>query len=140
MHLLSLASLRGLILRGPMLGAEHAYVLVRDWLGEPKPVDRERALSELARRYLLGHGPADERDLAKWAGLPLRAVRAGLRTIAPLLAERDDGLLDLTKREPPAQLPPPRLLGAFDPILLGRRSREAILGAHRTTVTVNGLF
>ena len=32
-HVLMLASLRGLIVRGPMIGREHAYVLVRDWLG-----------------------------------------------------------------------------------------------------------
>ena len=61
-----------------MRGRQHAYALVHDWLGEPAPVDRDAALAELARRYLAGHGPADDRDLAKWAGLPLRDVRAGL--------------------------------------------------------------
>jgi len=139
-HLLLFASLRGLIVRGPMVGAHHAYVLVRDWLGEPKPIDRRHALAELARRYLCGHAPADERDLAKWSGLPLRDVRAGLDAIAPRLAQRPDGLLDLDTRQPAAALPPPRLLGAFDPLLLGWRSRELILGSHRAIVTVNGLF
>jgi len=37
-------------------------------------------------------------------------------------------------------MPPPRLLGAFDPVLLGWSSRDAILGPHRSLVTVNGLF
>jgi hypothetical protein len=139
-HLLMLASLRGLIVRGPMLGAHHAYVLVRDWLDQPPPIDRPRALAELARRYLHGHGPADERDLAKWSGLPLRDIRDGLRAIAPQLAQRPDGLLDLTSRRAPSELPPPRLLGAFDPLLLGWRSREDILGPHRSLITTNGLF
>ncbi|HWX43742.1 MAG TPA: winged helix DNA-binding domain-containing protein [Solirubrobacteraceae bacterium] len=139
-HLLGLAALLGLAVRGPMIGGQHAYALVRDWLGEQRPVDRELALAELARRYLLGHGPAHERDLAKWAGLPLRDVRAGLQAIASQLTERQDGLLDLAGREPQAALPPPRLLGAFDPILLGWCSREAILGQHRAVITVNGLF
>ncbi|MGN6200783.1 MAG: DNA glycosylase AlkZ-like family protein, partial [Solirubrobacterales bacterium] len=49
-HLLFLATLRGFAVRGPMVGKEHAYVLVRDWLGEQKPIDREQALGELARR------------------------------------------------------------------------------------------
>lgn len=31
-HLLFAASLRGIAVRGPMVGREHAYVLVRDWL------------------------------------------------------------------------------------------------------------
>src|SRR6202022_499816 len=80
-HVLLLASLRGLIVRGPMIGRQHAFVLVRDWLGAPDPVDRDAALAELARRYLAGHGPADDRDLAKWSGLPLRDARAGLRAV-----------------------------------------------------------
>jgi Winged helix DNA-binding domain len=139
-HLLLLATLRGLTVRGPMVGAQHAYVLVRDWLGKTAPVERERALAELARRYLQGHGPADDRDLAKWAGLPLRDVRAGLSAIAPELDHRPDGLLDLAGRAPAGALPAPLLLGAFDPLLLGWRSREAILGSNQTIVTVNGIF
>lgn len=139
-HLLILASLRGLIVRGPMIGTEHAFVLVRDWLGEPPVVAREEALAELARRYLVGHGPAEDRDLAKWAGLPLRDARAGLQAVASELAERPHGLLDLRARAPAAELPPPRLLGAFDPVLLGWRSREAILEEHQEIVTLNGLF
>ncbi len=139
-HLLMLASLRGLIVRGPMVGAHHAFVLVRDWLDPSPPIDRSAALAELARRYLIGHAPADERDLAKWAGLPLRDIRAGLHAIAPLMASRPDGLLALVKSPPAAELPAPRLLGAFDPLLLGWRSREAILGPHKSLITSNGLF
>ena len=37
-------------------------------------------------------------------------------------------------------LPSPRLLGAFDPLLLGWASRDPITGPHRQLVTVNGLF
>ncbi len=139
-HLLMQACLRGIAVRGPVLGSEHAYVLVHDWLGAPEPVDRERALAELARRYLVGHGPANDRDLAKWAGLPLRDARAGLNAIAGELRERDDGLVELAAHTPTAELPPPRLLGPFDPLLLGWTSRDALLGPHRQIVTTNGLF
>ncbi|HEV2923093.1 MAG TPA: winged helix DNA-binding domain-containing protein [Solirubrobacteraceae bacterium] len=139
-HVLMLSCLRGLAVRGPMVEGRHAYVLVRDWLGRPQPVDRELALGELAHRYLAGHGPAEDRDLARWSGLPLRDVRAGLGAIASELREQDDGLLDLARRPAPAELPPPLLLGAFDPLLLGWCSREALLGANRSIVTVNGLF
>ena len=97
-HLLFKASLDGLVVRGPMAGSKQAYVLVKDWLGEPKPVDRDDALPEFARRYLAGHGPATERDLARWAGIPLRDVRAGLSAIASELEELGDGLVDLKKR------------------------------------------
>ena len=141
LHVLLLASLRGLTVRGPMVGKQQAHVLVRDWLGEPPPVDRNDALAELARRYLAGHGPANDRDLARWAGLPLRDVRAGLEAIAPELEQREDGLVDLAKRPPPAsELPPPRLLGPFEPLLLGWTSREPILGDNVSVVTINGIF
>jgi winged helix DNA-binding protein len=139
-HLLFLASVRGIAVRGPMVGREHAYVLARDWLGAQRPVDREAALAELARRYLVGHGPADDRDLARWAGLPLRDARAGLVAIAPALVERADGLVDLAKRAPAEPLPPPRLLGAYDPLLLGWTSRDDIVGPHKVLVTINGIF
>jgi hypothetical protein len=141
LHVLMLASLRGLTVRGPMVGRQQAHVLVRDWLGERPPVDRDAALAELARRYLAGHGPANDRDLARWAGLPLRDVRAGLAAIAPELKRREDGLVDLAKRRPAAgEPPPPRLLGPFEPLLLGWTSREPILGDDVSVVTINGIF
>jgi hypothetical protein len=139
-HLLFLAAVRGAIVRGPMVGNEHAYVLVRDWLGRPKPVEREAALAELARRYLVGHAPANDRDLARWAGLPLRDARAGLAAIASELVEREDGLVHLAASPPEPEVPGPRLLGAFDPVLLGWTSREPILGPHTHLVTMNGIF
>jgi hypothetical protein len=141
-HVLMLACLRGICVRGPMVGSEHAYVLVQDWLGgPPEPVDRDLALAMLARRYLAGHGPASDRDLAKWAGLPLRDARRGLTLIASGLGARDDGLAALAGQpDRGAQLPPPRLLGAYDPLLLGWESRQPILGSAQRIVTVNGLF
>lgn len=139
-HLLFLTALRGITVRGPMAGREHAYALVRDWLGPQPRVDREAALAELARRYLVGHGPASDRDLARWAGLPLRDARAGLTSIAGELVELGGGLVDLARRAPAEPLPPPRLLGAFDPLLLGWTSREEIVGPHKLLVTDNGIF
>src|SRR5947209_7390601 len=73
-HLLGLASSQGAVLRGPMVGTEHAFVAVNRWLGSPPPaVDRKEALATLARRYLVGHAPGKAEDLAKWAGLTLGA-------------------------------------------------------------------
>jgi hypothetical protein len=139
-HLLMLSTLQGHTVRGPMIGKQHAYVLLGDWLAPSKPVDRDIALAELARRYLAGHAPAGERDLARWAGLPLRDARAGLEAIAPELKQRRDGLLQLEGQSLKAAIPPPRLLGSFDPLLLGWESRGPIVGAHKTLVTTNGLF
>jgi hypothetical protein len=146
-HVLALASIRGLIVRGPAAGRDQAFVLAQDWLGAPPPMmSREAALAELARRYLAGHAPAADRDLAQWAGIGLRDARLGLARCGA--AQRADGLAELPgspsrpsrPSRPAAGLPPPRLLGAFDPLLLGWASRDPIVGPHRQIVTVNGLF
>jgi len=142
LNVLTLASLRGIALRGPVIGGQHAYVLARDWLGPaPRALEPDVALARLARRYLAGHGPASDRDLAKWSGLPLGQVRRGLTAIAAELRERPDGLMELAAAaRHEVSLPAPRLLGAYDPVLLGWASREPILGGHQGIVTVNGLF
>ena len=116
-------------------------MLARDWLGAPPPaMGREAALGELARRYLAGHAPAADRDLARWAGIGLAGARLGLARCGAV--QRADGLAELpvNPQRAAAALPPPLLLGAFDPLLLGWASRDFIVGPHRHIVTVNGLF
>ena len=139
-HVLFRATIDGLIIRGPMAGREQAFVLRADWLGPRPKVDRERGLAELARRYLIGHGPADERDLARWAQLPLRDARAGLNAIASELDQYPGGLVDVPRNRGTG-LPPPRLLGPFDPLLLGWRSRAFVVPeAESQVVTSNGII
>ena len=158
--LLFLTSLRGISVRGPMIGKQHAHVLARDWLGAPPAADPDpgAALGWLARRYLAGHSPATDRDLAKWAGLPLRDARRALREIGDGLDEGDDGLARLARpaggagpgagnrpgarpaAQPEPALPPPRLLGTFDPLLHGWQSRAAVLGPHEPQIVRGGMF
>ena len=131
-HLLALAALRGVAVLGP----SQAFVLARDWIGDPPAVDRETALAELARRYLAGHGPATATDLAAWSGLPVRDARAGLRAIEVV---EDGDLLDLPDRAPVADVLPPRLLGSFDPYLLGWKDRGfAVSAKHAKRVHPGG--
>ena len=139
-HVLLAASLQGQVVRGPMAGTEQAYVAVRDWLGHPpEPLDRQEALGHLARRYLAGHGPAAPADLARWSGVGLGDARRGFDAIGSELAPGRDGLVDLADRGSVPTLPPPRLLGAFDPLLLGWQSRQPFVGKHNV-VTSNGIF
>jgi hypothetical protein len=126
-HVLFLATLRGVCVRGPVVGKEQAFVLVADWLPRTKPVDRDTALRELGRRYLAAHAHADERDLAKWAGVTLTDARAALVGCAPAVV-------------PASSLPPPTLLGPFDEVLMGWASRDLVLDGHDEVVTKNGVF
>jgi hypothetical protein len=140
-HLLLAASLRGHVVRGPMIGNEHAYVSVPVWLGAaPAVLDRHEALVRLARRYLAGYGPASAQDLAKWAGVTVRDARLGFDAIADEVAPFGNELVVLADSHQVASLPPPRLLGPFDPLLHGWRSREPFVGEHAGVVTTNGIF
>jgi Winged helix DNA-binding domain len=140
-HLLFAATLRGHIVRGPVVDGEQAFVAVEDWFGAAPPLPaREDMLARLAARYLAAHGPASDRDLARWSGLSLGDARAGLRGVNALV-ELPDGLVELPGggRGDPG-VPPPLLLGAFDPLLLGWVSRADVLGDVAGVVTTNGVF
>ena len=141
-HILALASIRGLIVRGPVTGRDQVFVLARDWLGVPPPaVSREEALGELARRYLAGHAPAADRDLAQWAGIGLRdgpglvlyPVRRGAASGRPGRAAGElaaRGCRAATATAAGRIRSAAARLGCPDPIV----------GPHRRIVTVNGLF
>ena len=139
-HVLFKAAIEGVVVRGPVVGAQHAYVAADAWLGPaPAPLDRDGALALLARRYLAGHGPGDARDLAKWAGIPIRDAAAGLAAIAQETEPFEDGLVRLPDGAA-AAVAPPRLLGAWDALLLGWASRAGITGRHDAAVVSGGLF
>ena len=133
-HLLLAATLRGDVVRGPIRGRDQTFILVRDLLGELPEVDREQALAELARRYVVGHAPASDADLATWSGLPLRDVRGRMPT----------GRIRLPRAMAARLLPP------FDPYILGWKDRSFAIdedmrgrvmpggGMFRAVVLVNG--
>ncbi|WP_198954990.1 winged helix DNA-binding domain-containing protein [Kineosporia sp. R_H_3] len=140
-HVLFAASLRGLLLRGPVLpGGEQAFVDPVTWLGpRPPDPDPDEALGQLARRYLVAHGPARDADLATWAGTTLGAARRGLAVLGS--TADDDGLHRLPGAAAAAgAVPAPVLLGPFDPVLHGWVDREAVIGRHTGLVTSNGIF
>ena len=140
-HVLLAATLEGLVVRGPVVGAEQAFVDPAHWLGRsPAPLDRDDALARLALRYLEGHGPATAADLAKWAGIPVGDARRGLDAVGAQTSTTPDGLVDLADRDHAPGAPVVRMLGAFDPLLLGWADRDGVLGAHRHVVTTNGVF
>jgi hypothetical protein len=143
-HLLFQSGSAGATVRGPVVAGRQTFVLTRDWLGNNSPAgelrgaDRDRALAELARRYLRGHGPATPSDLAVWAGLPLRDARAAFAAIGGELREIGPMAMLLRGVRRTAE-PPPRLLGAFDAYTLGWKDREfAVPSEHAREVRRDG--
>jgi Winged helix DNA-binding domain len=143
LHVMRLAVTSGIACLGPDRGKTTCLVRREDWLGEPSPFDREKALAELARRYLSAFGPAIDRDFAYWSGLSLRDVRAGLESISGEIEEAPIGdQTMLTLRGVLPRLPrrgQVRMLGNFDTYLLGWKDREfSVTGEHALHVKAGG--
>lgn len=113
-HLLAFAAHSGVLRRG----LDDTYELLRV---ECEP----RGAAELWRRYRRAYGPATPDDFAAWSGLPKRLLR-DLPDVADEPAEPTGAV---------------RLLGHFDPYLLGYRDRSAVLDpAHARLVQTGGGF
>ena len=111
-------------------------------MARPGPAlwDRAESLCRLAQRYLAGHGPASDRDLATWAGITLADARLGLRSLGEEVVEGVSGATLGSAIPTAGDVPAPRLLGAFDPLLHGWVSRTPFVGRHDGVVTTNGIF
>ena len=92
----------------------------------PEPVDEEEALATMGQRYLAGYGPAGDRDLAAWSGLPLGKARRALELAGPVDAPA------------PAEPPACALLAAFDPAMLGWETREPLVAAEHARDVLPG--
>jgi hypothetical protein len=143
MHIALTAVVSGIACLGPDRGKTTCLIRREDWLGKAPRFDRDKALAELARRYLGGFGPATDRDFAYWSGLPLRDVRAGLKSIAREIEEvRLGDVTMLVMRGGLPRLPGKgqvRMLGNFDTYLLGWKDRGfSVTGEHATHVKEGG--
>jgi hypothetical protein len=140
--LLGYAELAGVIASGGRRDKQTTWALLDDRVPASRPLAREEALAELARRYFQSHGPATIRDFAWWTGLPLGQSREALELAkGGLNADRVGGetywLVDgktVSRRSPSAHLLP-----AFDEYLVGYRERSAVLDrAHASKVNAGG--
>jgi hypothetical protein len=141
-HLTWLAASSGTVCFGPTRSGRPTFVLVRDWIGRPRGMDRGRALGELAARYLASHGPSLPEDLAAWSGLRAADARRAWGLVADRLTEvKAVGVTRWGLRGRRVQAPAGtvRLLPMFDEYLLGWRSRDLVLAQrHRQRVVPGG--
>jgi hypothetical protein len=139
-HLLVTTSLRAHLVRGPVRDGDHCFVDAERWLARPSVPDRDGCLEMLARRYLAGHGPAAPGDLAAYAGTNLTDARRGFKLIAAATRPVDGGLRALADVSDVEAMPPPRLLGMFDPVLHGWADRSFVTGSHTDVVRSGGMI
>ena len=150
-HMLWYLAVAGVVCLGPVVGNEQQVVLVDEWISEPRRLERDEALGELASRYFRSHGPATVNDFTRWSGLQAADVRIGLALARPELAAIDvDGVAYLMDAETPDLLAKFRreargvfLLPGFDEFVLGYTDRSAVLAAkfgERVVPGHNGVF
>jgi hypothetical protein len=146
-HILWYLAQTGTLVLGAALGRQQTFTLLHEWVRAPRRLERDEALGELAFRYFRGHGPATERDLARWSGLTMADVQRGLAVSGDLLAALElDGARYLLAPETLAQAPAAarvHLLPGFDEYLLGYGDRSAALASEHGAAVVpggNGMF
>lgn len=128
-HLLWHAGVAGKVCYGPFRDGAETWVTTADWLGKQREHEPEKAMHELAGRYLAAYGPATPKDLATWSGLPVPTARKAFATRDDLVdvvvrGKPAAALRSQRYREDPVDL---RLLGEFDTYLLGHADRTLIL-------------
>ena len=119
------------------------FVAARAWLGRPL-VDPETSRRHLVRRYLAAFGPAAVNDVAEWSGLTVGDLRQVLERVRlrRFRDERGRVLLDLPRAPlPDAATPaPPRLVPAFDNLILSHADRTRVIAnEYRRTVISGGI-
>ena len=130
-HLLRSVSLLGHVCFGPEVDGEVAHVLIDDWIAELGELPSNPS-ARLAETFYAAYGPATPADLRWWSGLPAAAARAAHQAIADQLVEVDiDGramwMLASAANQIAETLARPdtvRLLGPFDPYILGYAKRD----------------
>ena len=88
-YLLMAAELDALVCSGPRRGKQHTYMLLEERAPGARDLPRDEALTELARRFVAGHGPATAKDLAVWASLTLAEARPALERAVPALQREE---------------------------------------------------
>jgi hypothetical protein len=75
------AELEELVCSGPPRGKQQTFMLLDERAPAASELTRDEAIAELVLRYYTSHGPATVKDLAWWASLTVRDIRAGLEAV-----------------------------------------------------------
>jgi hypothetical protein len=130
-HILGRLALEGMLCFGAREGKQHTFVLLDEWAPSSRSMSRAEAVTELARRYFLGHGPATVQDFSWWSGLTASESRIGLEGARSNLArEMIDGAEHwMAPNAPAASVPRSSavLLPPFDELLVGYKDRSAVV-------------
>ncbi|NUO91750.1 MAG: winged helix DNA-binding domain-containing protein [Dermatophilaceae bacterium] len=139
-HLVGHHCMTGLLCQGPVIGKQPSFVLIDSWVPHSRKLSREEGLATMAERYLRGHGPVTEKDLAGWLTKPLGLVREALSLVEQQVTREEvDGRVWLSHIHGPGDgcvnhsargalgHSGVHLLPQWDEFLLGYKSRDVTL-------------
>ncbi|HKD74309.1 MAG TPA: winged helix DNA-binding domain-containing protein [Ktedonobacterales bacterium] len=121
------AELDGVICSGPRRGKQFTYALLDERVPPAKPLARDEALAELARRYFTSRGPATVHDYAWWSGLSVTDAKAGLAMISSQLAHEvvSGSAYWFAPSDPPTMPKGVSLLPNYDEYAVAYKDRDA---------------
>lgn len=150
-HTIFHLAVSGVLCLGPTEGKEQRVVLVDEWVGPSRAVEREEAVADWLLRYVRSHGPVPVADFLWWTKLLRRDVDPVLGTVREQVEALDvqgvehwvdPAVLERwpTRRRATAA---PLLLPGFDELVLGYGDRRAVLTREQEALVVpgrNGVF
>jgi hypothetical protein len=123
------AELDGLICSGARRGKQFTYTLLEGRVTKQATLERDAALSELARRYFTTRGPATVDDFAWWSGLTKADAKRGVEAAASHLRhESTEGKsywAPDAERAARISTPLTHLLPNYDEYIVGLKDRSA---------------
>jgi hypothetical protein len=132
------AAFRGELCFAPSSGRNVRFTRPQGWLRPGRPIESQKAMREVTRRYLGAYGPSTREDLSRWwGGFSAAKARRAFEALGDqaLLVEvegTESWMLKEHLEEVAAATPQKsaRLLPAFDPYVIGApRSQPRVLGA-----------
>ena len=145
-HLLLRAELDGIVCSGVIKGKNQTYALLEERVPKTKPMSREIALANLARRYFASHCPATLQDFIWWSGLSIGDARQALEMVKSDFISKtiDSNIYWFTNfiSSPNLDKEGVHLLPAYDEFIISYKDRSASLPFknHNKAVSNYGIF
>lgn len=131
-HIMAHMELSSMICSGPRRGKQFTYALFEERVPKSKKIDKEEALTKLARMYFRSHGPAQLRDFAWWSGLTTSDARYALELIKSSFNEiTTDGKTYWFSKDiitVKGKKPTVHLLSIYDEYVIAYKDRSALGG------------
>jgi len=146
-HLLWYGAQLGVLCQGPPRGKDHTFTLLAEWVPNAASPSREEGLAIMALRYFRSHGPASEKDFARWVGMGLGDCRLGIAEAGSALVRVETSagpmLAAAAVLEDTSGVREHLVLPGFDELMLGYGERSLLVSPDHFAAVVpgnNGVF